>query len=130
MPEKTVLAVDDDEMILEALKLVVEDAGFKFIGVQSGQQCLNTLSEITPKLIILDVSMAEMDGFETLERIRKDFSDLSSDVAFLTAGKDVKMVDRALKLGTETFILKPFNPGNLQKRIIEMMSDVKSFSRY
>lgn len=130
MPEKTVLAVDDDDNILAALSVLIEDAGFKFIGVRNGQQCLDTLRDITPKLIILDVAMAEMDGFETLENIRRNFPDIPSDVAFLTGKKDIDMIDRALELGIENFILKPFNPDNLQKRIIEMMSDVKSFSRY
>lgn len=127
MSEKTILAVDDDEDILNTLSVVIRSADLEFIGVNSGQKCLEASGETTPCVIILDVEMPEMDGFETLEKIREDFPDLPSTVAFLTAKKDFEMLERALKLGSDTFITKPFNPLNLQERIIEMTKEIKPF---
>ena len=127
MSEKIILAVDDDEDILSLLSVVITGADFGFIGVNSEQECLDKLAEEKPCLIILDVEMPEMNGFETLENIREKFPDLTMPVAFLTAHKSFDMIERAAKLGSKTFILKPFNPLNLVQRLAELTSQIKPF---
>ena len=61
--------------------------------------------------------MPEMDGFETLQKIQKNFSNLDVPVAFLTAHKSLEMIERASAMGSNTFLLKPIDPSRLLQRI-------------
>jgi len=122
MSNKIILAVDDDEDILELVSVAVAMADYKFIGVTSGSECLEILRETNPCLIILDIEMPEMDGFQVLEKIREIFPKRLAPVAFLTSHKDFDMVERGIELGCKSFILKPINMRRLEQKIEELAS--------
>lgn len=120
MRGKTILAVDDDALILKLLEAVVTTSKGAFVGASSAEQCLEALRTIEPSMLILDVNFADpggMNGIALLERIRKDFPRLKSQVLFLTAQKDLALIERAEELGCNGFLLKPVDPRRLADRL-------------
>ena len=112
-----ILVVDDDHMILNVAEEVIGEQ-YDVVLAVSGEHALETLrSGCTPELILLDVNMPGMDGFETLRRIRA-IPDLSSTpVIFLTGNTGSDSELEGLKLGAQDYITKPFVKENLIARI-------------
>jgi two-component system, OmpR family, response regulator len=114
---KIIVGVDDDADNLALQSRVVSDAGYIFFGVASGQDCLTLLHRVRPRLVLLDIHMAEMDGFEVCRRMRADSGLKHVPVVFLTACKTTEDVRAGVAAGGNDFIVKPFSPEHLQNRI-------------
>ena len=110
----TILVVDDDPNIREVIRFALEDAGLDVKEAANGQAALAALPRVQPHLMVLDIGMPEMDGFETCKAIRRK-SDLP--ILFLTARDEE--IDRVLgfELGADDFVPKPFSPRELVLRI-------------
>lgn len=117
MKGRTVLAVDDDEMILALLEAVVTDVGGNFIGAHNAEECLTILQDGEPCMLVLDMQMDGMNGIELLERVRELYPKMKSFVLFLTAHKNFNLIERAKELGIDGFILKPIDAHRLQERL-------------
>lgn len=120
MRGKIVLAVDDDEFILKLIEAVVTSSKGTFIGIKSAEECLVALETSKPHMLILDINLSSgdgMDGMDLLARIRTDHPHYKPEVMFLTAQKDIDMMDRADELGSDVFMLKPIDPYRLRERI-------------
>src|SRR5579863_225180 len=88
-----IVAVDDSREMLDILKTVVADAGYRFFGASGANQCLRLVRDVQPALILLDIQMPEIDGFELCRQIRAVESWRDVPIAFLTArrtAQDVK----------------------------------------
>ncbi|NPD15651.1 response regulator transcription factor [Xinfangfangia sp. D13-10-4-6] len=109
-----ILVVDDDPRLRDLVRLAAERAGFSVITAADGQACLTHLAREAPDLIILDIGLPEMDGFETCRRIRQRSE---VPVLFLTARDDE--IDRivGLELGADDYVTKPFSPRELIARV-------------
>lgn len=114
---KTVLAADDQPENIMLLESLIEGLGFTFFGVDNGPDCLSLAQRISPRLILLDVQMPQMDGFETCRRIRGIYSLKHIPVAFLTARKSATDVRAGMLAGGNDFIVKPFDPEKLIARV-------------
>jgi DNA-binding response OmpR family regulator len=114
---KIVLGVDDAQDNLNLLKLAVESAGYSFIGAKSGLECLRLVGRMMPKLILLDIEMPNLDGFETCRRIRSLQDMKRTPVAFLTGRKTAADVKTGLEVGGNDFIVKPYDIVKLIERI-------------
>ena len=114
---KIVLGVDDLPQHLRLLQQCVEAGGYTFIGAASGAECLNLLSRVEPRLIILDVQMPELDGFETCRRLRAVHELKHVPVAFLTSRNSTEDVKLGLAAGGNDFILKPVSITRLMERV-------------
>ncbi len=114
----TVLAADDQLENVALLESLIESQGFTFLGVASGAECLSLAQRIAPRLILLDVQMPQMDGFEVCRRLRALPALNQVPVAFLTARKSVADVQIGMAAGGNDFIVKPFDPGKLIARVI------------
>ena len=114
---KVVIGVDDAPENLFLLQSTLKKAGYTFMGVHSGSECLALVSRVIPRLILLDVEMPVMDGFETCRRLRDNRELGHVPVAFLTARKTPEDVKRGLGLGGNDFIIKPFDPVKLLDRV-------------
>ena len=112
-----VIGLDDEPESVTLLRQIVGKAGYTFFGTTSGPECLSLLSRIEPRLILLDVQMPDMDGFETCRHIRKDSRLARVPIAFLTALKRPADVRAGMAAGGNDFILKPFNPAILLGRV-------------
>lgn len=119
---KVVLGVDDVAQNLLVLSAVLTGAGYTFLSVQSGKECLTLLAGLVPRLILLDVQMPEMDGFETCRRIRALPGRSQIPIAFLTASKTVQDVTAGLAAGGNDFIIKPFDIKRLLDRVAHWTS--------
>ena len=113
----TILIVDDNSNNLKVLAGVLKIAGYDFRMAKSGQQALNILEKTTPDLILLDIQMPEMDGFETCLKIKENGNMAKIPIIFLTANTDAESVNRAFKSGGVDFVTKPFNTDELLARI-------------
>ncbi len=114
---KVILGVDDAPENLILLKGAVTAGGYSFVGAKSGIECLSLLVRVVPRLILLDIEMPEMDGFEVCRRIRMDGNLRSVPVAFLTARKTAEDVRTGMDVGGNDFIIKPFDVLKLLERI-------------
>ena len=113
---KTILVVDDNKLNLAEARSVLRDK-YKVIPVKKGQQALTYLESNECDIILLDINMPEMDGFEVMERIREMEQCRNIPVIFLTADNDVETETRCFKEGALDFIAKPFVPAVMLSRI-------------
>ena len=114
---KIVLGVDDAPENLFLLQSAVKAGGYTFMGARSGAECLSLLTRVVPRLILLDIEMPAMDGFETCRQIRAMPHLRQVPIAFLTARKTSEDVQKCIQLGANDFIVKPFDMVKLLERI-------------
>ena len=114
---KIVLGVDDAAENLFLLQSAVKAGGYTFMGARSGAECLSLLRRAVPKLVLLDIEMPVMDGFETCRQIRAIPELRQVPIAFLTARKTREDVRMCLAAGGNDFIIKPFDMVKLLDRI-------------
>ena len=114
---KCVLIVDDDERILRFLGLKLKVTGYDVITATNGHEGLELAESASPDIMVLDLIMPVIDGFEVLRRLR---SGSNPPIIVLTARADA--CEEALSLGASDFMAKPFNPDELVKRIQALLS--------
>ncbi len=117
---KCILVVDDSTTNLKFVESVLKDY-YRLILVKSGEQALKYLAKKQVDLVLLDLLMPEMDGFETYEEIKKLGLNKDVPVVFLTADADVESEIRGLKMGAIDFIRKPFVPEVILNRINRLL---------
>lgn len=111
---KTILVVDDEPRMVEFITMNLELEGFHVVGAANGHEALEKAARDMPDLVILDIMMPYMDGFETLERLRETSQ---VPVIFLTAkGEEADRI-KGLDLGADDYIAKPFSTKELISRI-------------
>ena len=119
---KRIIAVDDNVTNLKMVEQVLKDK-YKLILVKSGDKALAYLKDNLVDLILLDIVMPEMDGFEVFEHIKKlDNANSSAPVVFLTADTEVGSEVRGLNMGAMDFIKKPFIPEVMINRIENILA--------
>ena len=109
-----IMVVDDDQDMLKLLNRTLELEGFDAIIATDGASALAILEEIKPDLVILDIMMPGLDGFQTLDLIRERSN---VPVIMLTARCEVSSLQKALALGADDYISKPFSTRSLIARI-------------
>jgi DNA-binding response OmpR family regulator len=118
MPEefnrRRILVVDDEERMVRFIRLNLEHDGFLVSEAFNGKQAIQRLRDVSPDLILLDVMMPDLDGFEVLQMTR-EISNVP--VIMLTAKGEEDDRIRGLELGADDYITKPFNPRELVSRV-------------
>ena len=105
--KKKILIVDDEKDTCEILAEILEDEGYDASYVLSGRSALRKIKENKPDLVLLDIKMAEMDGIDTLERMRKLEKEIA--VVMITAYDSLDTARKAMQLGALEYITKPFD---------------------
>ena len=122
MPKKRILLIDDEQDFCSLVKKNLELIGdFQVDTVTSGKAGLNKAKEIKPDLILLDIIMPDIDGFEVLERLKKDPDTLSIPVVMLTAKGDNVSKIKSMQLYSEDYITKPVGAQYLKAKIEEVL---------
>ncbi len=120
---KTILVVDDEERMARFVRLNLEHDGFQVIEAYRGLQAIQSLRDRMPDLILLDVMMPDMDGFEVLETIR-EVSQVP--VIMLTAKSEEDDRVHGLELGADDYVTKPFSPRELVSRVRAVLRRTES----
>jgi DNA-binding response OmpR family regulator len=118
---KRILVVDDDEMVLIALNELLRPEGFEVHTVSSGTEALKRIDENTYDLLMLDIIMPEMDGFELCKRIREKEGLRETPIVFLTAKSREEDRGHGLEVGANLFLTKPISPEKLLLIISDTM---------
>jgi len=120
-----IVIVEDSLTQAERLKFTLEEQGFHVLHARSGQEALQLIGRHQPAIVISDIIMPEMDGFELCRRIKSESSMKAIPVILLTVLSDPRDVIRSLECGADNFITKPYNEENLLSLIQHFLSEKK-----
>ena len=110
---KKILTCDDEKNIVRLIQVNLERQGFDVITAYNGQECLDLVARDRPDLIVLDLMMPGMTGFEVLQRLKGNPETAIIPVIMLTARTQDQDVLRGWQAGVECYLTKPFNPAEL-----------------
>lgn len=126
MPGETVLVVDDEASILDLMRLYLEREGFRVATARDGKQALELIARLRPALVILDLMLPEVDGFEVCRRARRE-----SDVPILMVTARDEDVDKivGLELGADDYLTKPLHLRELVARVKAILRRTERLAR-
>lgn len=117
-----ILIVDDEPSITIPLKFLMEKNQFEVMVVHSGEDALSTIDRFNPDLILLDVMLPSLDGFQVCQNLKADPRRKSIKVIFLSAlTRDLDMA-KGNTLGADAYITKPFSNADVVRRVKELLS--------
>ncbi len=126
---KKILAVDDEKHILRLVQINLEKAGYEVATGSNGQEALDKTRDFMPDLIVMDVMMPIMDGFEALQKLKEDPFTSDIPVIMLTAKAQDADVFHGWQSGADLYLTKPFNPLELLtfvKRIFDTQTELRA----
>jgi putative two-component system response regulator len=123
MDKKVVLVVDDTSMYLRTMKIALE-THFDVRLAKSGEIALSILGTTRVDMILLDIEMPGMSGFETLEMLRKLPNAADTPVIFVTSHVTTGLIAKAMKKGAKDYVMKPFNSGLLLRKVFAAVNGV------
>jgi len=115
--KKKILVIDDTEFMVKLISDILTDAGYEVVTASGGAEGLLKVRSEKPDLVLLDVVMPDMDGFEVCRILRDDESNNLMPIIILTAQDDEDNKLTGLELGADDYIIKPFNPRELLSRV-------------
>lgn len=114
MSEKLILVIDDDRNIVELVKLYLSNEGYNVEVAHTGREGLRKFAQLNPSLVLLDLMLPELDGYEVCRQIRRDSN---IPIIMMTArGDDIDTIV-GLELGADDYVAKPFNTRELVARV-------------
>jgi DNA-binding response OmpR family regulator len=120
---KTILIVDDEAYIVTSLEYVMQSAGFEVAVAYDGEEALEKVAETVPDLVILDLMMPKLDGFEVCEKIRQNPLWKDIRIIILTAkGRDIER-KKGMSLGADDYMTKPFSTRDILNRVKELLAE-------
>jgi Response regulators consisting of a CheY-like receiver domain and a winged-helix DNA-binding domain len=120
---KKILIVDDAEDIVSSLTDLLEESGYETFCAYSAVSAIEITKKVIPNLILCDILMPQIDGYEYLKQLKSNISTSNIPVIFLSAGAEKSEVERGMNAGVEKFILKPYDAVDLIKTIETLLSD-------
>jgi DNA-binding response OmpR family regulator len=124
MGEK-ILVVDDEPGVVKLVSVVLAREGYEVIGAFDGEEALKRLAEEKPDLVVLDIAMPGMDGWEVCTRIKENPKHKDIPVIMLTALGHLSEEFRGLKMGAVKYIVKPFNTKDLVVAVDKVLGKTK-----
>jgi two-component system, OmpR family, response regulator MtrA len=119
--ERLVLVADDEEDILRLVTMIIERSGHQVRPVRNGAEALEAIRDVRPDLVVLDISMPEVDGLEVLRLLRADEATAELPVLLLSAQAQEADVKRGFDTGASAYVKKPFSPQELAQRVDELL---------
>jgi DNA-binding response OmpR family regulator len=117
----TVLVVDDDPHIVRVVEINLTQEGHQVRSAGDGEAALAAVAQELPDLLILDVTMPKLDGFETLKRLKADPAAAEIPVIMLTARAEDEDVFEGYGTGAQWYLTKPFEPGELRRVVRHLL---------
>ncbi len=118
---ETILVAEDQQHIRALIEYKLKNSGFIVVAVEDGVAALSKAREIKPRMILLDVMMPLMTGFEVLSALKQDPTTKHIPVLLVTAQSKEEEVLKGLELGAEDYITKPFSPNELAARVKKVL---------
>ena len=116
MSKKKILVVDDVKSNIDILMQFLKD-DYDLVPALSGDKALKILDKIEVDLILLDIMMPEMDGYEVCQRVKTQDKTKDIPVVFITAKTDKESIDRAYEVGGVDYVTKPFHEENILEKV-------------
>jgi adenylate cyclase len=116
-PVSRILVVDDTPANIQTLTAILKERGYQISVATNGRQALEVVSKLRPDLILLDVMMPEMDGFEACQKLKASAEWHDIPIIFLTAKTETDDIVRGFELGAVDYVAKPFNTHELLARV-------------
>jgi DNA-binding response OmpR family regulator len=119
---KKILIVDDEPNIVMTLEYAFKKQDFEVFIARDGSEALHILEINNPDVILLDIMMPNVDGYQTLKYIKSQDSLQATKVVFLTAKNKVSDIEKGLKLGADKYLIKPFSVKKIVSEILELLN--------
>ena len=119
-----ILTIEDDVLLRETLTEILEVYGYTVFQAENGEEGLEVFSKTKPDLVLCDVNMPKMDGFEVLQNLKVSFGEADMPpFIFLSAKTEKKNIQQALDLGAVDFVSKPYSTPELLKLIDSRLNE-------
>jgi CheY-like chemotaxis protein len=122
MRPRRILVVDDEERVREMIDFRLRLFGYEVLHAVDGQEALAVAAKEKPDLVLLDVMMPELDGFQVCRRLKEREETKEIPVVMLTAKAEAKDVTRAFNSGAVDYVVKPYDPMVLQQKVAQSLS--------
>ena len=119
--KESVLIVDDDVVAISALKDII-NPDYNVYVVKSGEEAIEKAKMLSPDLILLDICMPDMDGYQTINELKSSESTKSIPVIFISGNTDQNDIKNGFSNGAVDYITKPFNDENVLNKVKEAVS--------
>lgn len=120
---KKVLVVDDNQDAINILTAILKKAGYGIVAAMDGQEALQRIENEIPALILLDVMMPKMDGFEVCRAIKSDSKVSHIPILMISAKTDAVSKKRGLDLGAADYLMKPIQPSEILRKVKQYLPD-------
>lgn len=117
MKKNRILVVEDEESLLKLESILLTSKGYSVTGVMDGRSALEEIAKSKPDLVILDIMLPELDGFEVCRQIKGDPETCHIPVVMLTAKKSSQDLARGRQVGADEYITKPFKSAKVMEII-------------
>ena len=125
MSNEKILIVDDQPEIIDLIKFILKKQDFKTVSASNGKDGLSMALSESPDLILLDISMPDMSGYEVCEKLKSNSQTAKIPIIMLTARDMGEDFEKALEKKADWYITKPFDPKHLLKRITYLLQKLK-----
>ena len=119
-----IVCIEDDEEMIELVKLILSRQGYDVMGAMGGEEGLSIVSQVHPDLVLLDLMMPEMDGWEVFQRMKAD--ERMSHIPVIVVTAKAQSIDKVLGLHiakVDDYITKPFGPSELLSSVLRVLED-------
>jgi len=120
-----ILISEDEKDIRELIAFTLRFAGYEIISTTNGEEAYQIALEMLPDLVLLDVRMPRMSGYEVCKKLKKNETTRDIPVVFISAKGQVNEIEEGISAGAEEYILKPFSPDQLTKSINAILDNSK-----
>lgn len=121
MANQKVLVVDDEDTLRYALRRMLKPLAVDVVEASNGEEALEVFEEEQPDIVLLDIMMPKLNGFEVCERLKSDPQHRLTPIVFITSSSEQKNKLRGLELGCDDFVAKPFDRTELQARVRSLL---------
>ncbi len=121
MSEKKILIVDDEPSIVLSLDYLMRKNGFRPFIARDGEEALAIAGKELPALVILDVMMPGMDGYEVCEKLKSDPLTSSIKIIFLSAKSGKEAIEKGMSVGADKYLTKPFNTRQIMQEVVNLL---------
>lgn len=122
MSDPLILVAEDERDIRDLIVFTLQISGFKVVEVPNGEEAVKKATEVVPDLILMDVRMPKMTGYEACKALKQEEKTKNIPIVFLSAKGQEAEINTGLEMGAEEYFLKPFAPDELSQRVNKILT--------